>query len=67
VVAVGHAILVIAYRLLRDQTDYADVGDPYVDQRERQAVCRRSVRRLEALGFHVHVEDRASRVLPSTV
>jgi transposase len=52
-VAVAHAILRIAYYLLTRQTVYQDLGVSYLDQRDRQAVERRAVRRLESLGYTV--------------
>jgi transposase len=67
VVAVGHAILVIAYHLLRDQTDYRDLGDTHFDQRDRAAVCRRAIRRLEALGYQVQFAESAPHAVPATV
>ncbi len=56
VVAVGHSILVIAYHLLRRDTRYNDLGPRYFDERDRQAVQRRLVRRLQQLGLRVTVE-----------
>jgi len=56
VVAVGHALLVIAYHLLRDKTTYQDLGDAYFEQRDRDAVKRRAVRQLQRAGFTVHLE-----------
>ncbi len=50
IVAVAHTILVIIYHLLRDQTTYRELGATYFDERERQDIERRLVRRLEALG-----------------
>lgn len=52
-VAVGHTILVVAYHLLADATAYRDLGPDYYDQRDRQHVTRRLVRRIEALGYQV--------------
>ena len=49
-VAVGHSILVIIYHLLTEERDYQDLGGQYFDERDRQRVARRLVRRLEALG-----------------
>jgi transposase len=59
IVAVGHSILVIAYYLLRDGTEYRELGGNYYDERQRQAVKRRLVSRLEALGCKVTLEDAA--------
>jgi transposase len=55
-VAVGHSILVIAYHLLTKREPYHDLGVTYFDQRARQAVERRLVRRLEALGYTVSLQ-----------
>jgi transposase len=59
-VAVGHTILVIAYHLLRDQTDYRDLGHLYFDQRDRDRLSHRLIKRLEALGYTVNLEHRAA-------
>jgi transposase len=58
-VAVGHTILVIAYHLLRDGTDYHDLGPRYFDERDRRAVQRRLVHRLEGLGYTVSLQPAA--------
>ena len=49
----GHTILVIVYHLLTTGTVYQDLGSTYFDERDRQAVERRLVRRLERLGYAV--------------
>ena len=58
VVAVAHTILVIIYHLLRDQTSYRELGATYFDERDRQAIEHRLVRRLEALGNDVTIQRR---------
>src|SRR5215218_352891 len=58
-VAVGHTILIIAYHLLRDGTDYHDLGPHYFDARDRRAVERRLVHRLEGLGYTVSLQPAA--------
>jgi transposase len=55
-VAVGHTILVIAYRLLSESDVYRELGDRYFDERDRHAVERRLVTRLEGLGYTVSLE-----------
>jgi transposase len=60
-VAVGHTILVIAYHLLRDGTDEYDLGPRYFDERDRQAVERRLVHRLDGLGYTVSLEPAAEK------
>ena len=55
-VAVGHSILVIAYHLLTRKQPYSDLGANYFDERDRQAVTKRCVNRLQKLGFKVNLE-----------
>jgi transposase len=56
IVAVGHSILVIAYHLLQRGTSYTDLGLDHFDRRDADRVRRRSVKRLEALGYKVSLE-----------
>jgi len=58
-VAVAHSILVIAYHLLTEGTVYCDLGGNYFDERDRQAVERRLVHRLEGLGYTVSLQPAA--------
>jgi transposase len=58
-VAVGHTILIITYHILRDGTTYQDLGVNYFDERDKQAVARRAIRRLEQLGYKVTVQEVA--------
>ena len=56
IVAVGHSILVSLYHMLTEERDDADLGGNFFDERERELVQRRLVRRLEQLGLTVTVE-----------
>ena len=66
-VAVAHSILIIAYHLLTEGTVYRDLGGNYFDERDRQAVERRLVHRLEGLGYTVSLDtgrlDSSGRTL----
>ena len=59
IIAVAHSILVIVYHILKDGTMYEDLGQNYFDERDKDAVIRREVRRLEKLGCKVTVERAA--------
>ncbi len=50
-VAVAHSILVIVYHILTRHEPYHDLGVTYFDERDRQAVERRLVKRLQGLGY----------------
>jgi transposase len=56
VVAVGHTLLVIIYHLLTRREEYRELGGNYFDERDKQAVTRRLVQRLEKLGSDVNLQ-----------
>jgi transposase len=56
IVAVAHTILAIAYHLLKNRTTYEELGDAYFDERDKEVLQRRLVRRLEDLGYTVTAE-----------
>ncbi len=55
-VAVGHSLLVTGYTLITRQVDYQDLGANYFDEQNKEAVKRRTVKRLEQLGFQVELK-----------
>jgi transposase len=57
-VAVGHSILVIAYNLIKNGSTYQDLGSNYFDERKRNVVQRRLIKRLENLGYSVSLQPR---------
>ncbi len=58
-VAVGHSILVIIYHLLSEGRTYQDLGSTYFDERDRELVQKRLVRRLERMGYQVELQPMA--------
>ncbi len=59
-VAVAHSILVIVYHILTRHEPYHDLGVTYFDERDRQAVERRLVKRLQALVYDVSLRPVAA-------
>lgn len=57
-VAVGHAILVIIYHMLKRGTHYQELGADYFDKLNERAVVSRAVERLKALGYEVALTRR---------
>jgi transposase len=56
-IAVGRHMLHAVYHILRGtDTVYHDLGPHDFDERDRQAVIRRAMRRLEMLGYRVTLE-----------
>jgi transposase len=57
--AVGHSILTIVWHLLEHDCEYVDLGSRYLEERDRQQIQRRLVRRLEDFGYKVKLEPTA--------
>jgi transposase len=55
-VAVAHSILIDAYHILKEATTYHDLGGDFFDRRDKDALERRLIRRLEDLGNKVTLE-----------
>lgn len=56
-IAVGHTILTIAYHILHNKVPYKDLGADFFEQRRKNDIVRKSVKRLESLGLKVSVEE----------
>ena len=56
VVAVAASMLTAVYFMLRDQTDYRDLGGRYLADRDKHRVTQRLLRRLQDLGVEVEVK-----------
>lgn len=59
-VAVGHSLLVTGYYMNTRQVDYKHLGAHYFDERNKEAVKRRAVKRLEQLGYQVELKPVAA-------
>jgi transposase len=60
IMAVAHSIVVSVFHRLSRNQPYRELGANYFDEHQRQHVVDRLTRRIERLGYHVHLE-----VLPS--
>jgi transposase len=55
-VALGQSLVVIIYPVLPEDKDSEALGGNFFDERDRQALEKQLVRRLEHLGYHVSLE-----------
>ncbi|MCU0665249.1 MAG: IS110 family transposase [Myxococcota bacterium] len=55
--AIAHKILVAAYHMLKDGKPYNDLGDAYLDERDKNRVVAGLVSRLRALGVEVVISS----------
>lgn len=62
IVATAHRLLVIAFCILRDRTEYREIGGDYFDQLHPDRTRNRLVRRLQRLGHEVILQPRAAAV-----
>jgi transposase len=58
-VAVAHSILVIIYHVLKERTEYKDLGGDYFERRDVEKQRKRLIKQLESLGLKVTVEEVA--------
>ena len=59
-VALAHTILVICYFMIKDGVSYEDLGGDYFDKRNKVNIVHRSIKRLEALGYDVILQEKVS-------
>jgi transposase len=57
-IAVARTILEICYYMIRDKTDYRDLGSDFFIERNKNEIVKRSIRRIESLGFEVTVREK---------
>ena len=54
--AVAASMLTAAYHMLKDGTEYRDLGASHFDQRSKQSQARRLIKRLQDLGIAVDIK-----------
>lgn len=55
--AVAHSMLVVGFYLIKYDLTYRDLGADFFDQRNRERIKHRAVKRLNSLGFKVTIEE----------
>jgi transposase len=60
IIAVAHALLVIAYHLLKRKTVYQELGPDYFDRIHQRRITQRLVQRLQRLGHTVILQPAES-------
>jgi transposase len=58
-VAVAHSLLTVIYHMLKEGTDYRDLGSQFLDRLRATHLIRFHVRRLQNLGLQVVVTPAA--------
>jgi transposase len=58
-VAVAHSILTIIYHIMKRKQPYIELGPNYYENRKREIIIKRSIKKIESLGCKVIVEPIA--------
>jgi transposase len=56
IMAVAHAFVVIAFHMLSRHEPYCELGPSYLDKQRRDYFVDRLTRRMQRLGYRVHLE-----------
>lgn len=56
-VAVAHTILTIVYHMLKTNAPYQELGPDFFEQRRKAEIVKKSVKRLEAFGYTVTIDQ----------
>ena len=59
IVAVAASMLTAIYYMLRDGTEFQDLGSQYFTQHDKDQIAKRLLRRLRELGVEVEVKNAA--------
>jgi transposase len=60
ILAVAASMLTDVYHMLRDGTEFQDLGGQYFEQRDKEHLTKRLLRRLRNLGVDVEVKEHAA-------
>jgi transposase len=55
-VAVAHSLVVTGYHMITRNQDYQDLGPNHFDERNKEALLRRTLKRLAQLGYQVELK-----------
>ena len=58
IVALAHTIVIICYYMISEGVCYQDLGADFFDKRNKKEVVKRSIRRIEALGYEVMIKPK---------
>ena len=65
--AVAHRVLMIAYHIMRDGTEYREVGGDYYDRKNPERTARRLTKRLEQIGYKVVLTKESKAQTPADI
>jgi hypothetical protein len=65
--AAAHRILIIAWHIIQDGTEYKELGGNHYDRLHPDRSARRLIKRLEQIGFQVTVKQTVPQSAPTHV
>lgn len=58
-IAIGHKILIAAYFILKDKTEYKELGGEYLQELRKEKQIKRHLQLLKELGVEVELKNVA--------
>ena len=55
--AVAHSLLTIIYPMLKDASDYRELGCDYLDQRNARSLLPHLLKRIKDMGYQVTLQE----------
>lgn len=59
-IAVGHKILIAAYFILKDKTQYKELGYEFLENKNKDKKIKRHLKMLRELGVEVDVKEKTA-------
>ena len=63
IMAIAHKLLIAIYKVIKGQVTYSELGEAYLDTRDRSRTAASLCRRLEGLGYEVTLREQAAAPL----
>jgi transposase len=60
IIAIAHKILISAFHMLSSGMDYQELGETYLDSRDKTRIANNLIRRLQRLGYEVELKPKAA-------
>jgi transposase len=65
IIAIAHKLLTAAYKVMKHAVNFKELGEAYLDQRDKGRVVANLVKRIEALGYAVTLRGQEPAALPA--
>lgn len=57
--AIAHKIIIASYFILKDKTEFKELGSNYLQNKNRDQLVQHHLKRIEKLGYQITIEEAA--------